>query len=202
MVVSTAGWLGEADLRAGEFWFDLGDRLLPLRSGALVWNYLGGTVATTVVVTVAVVALWITGRRGWVGYLLACTLGGVLIAQSVKYLVDRDRPHFPGAILDPSSPSFPSGHTMGGIYAWSVLGVIALYVLRSRTGTVVGAILIGFGVSLGPSRLILGVHWSCDVVAGWLFGLGWVLIVSAVCLTIAGRRQTGSGGDADPRPEG
>jgi undecaprenyl-diphosphatase len=201
-VVNTAVWLVEADARAGEFWFNLGERLRPLRSLALAWNYLGGSVATTVAVTAAVIVLWTTRRRGWAGYLLACTVGGVLIAQSVKHLVDRDRPHFQGALLDPSSPSFPSGHTMGGIYAWGVMGVIALYVFRGRTGTVVGTILVGFGVTLGPSRLILGVHWTSDVVAGWMFGLGWVLIVSAVSLTIVSRRQTSSGDDADPRPEG
>jgi undecaprenyl-diphosphatase len=46
---------------------------------------------------------------------------------------------------------------------------------RVRRPLIVGAALLS--VAVGISRPMLGVHWPSDVVAGWAFGLFWILLL-------------------------
>jgi membrane-associated phospholipid phosphatase len=161
-----------------------------LQDAAVVWHYGVGPFGSTVLAVAVMIALVVTKHRGFALYLLACSVGGVLISEVIKTLVGRPRPSWPNAVLVEVGGSFPSGHTMAGIYVWAVVGLICLFVVEGRLGTILGWILIVIGLLAGPSRWFLGVHWPSDVVAGWMLALGWVLLVSAVGLKIADRRRS------------
>jgi membrane-associated phospholipid phosphatase len=49
----------------------------------------------------------------------------------------------------------------------------------TRTWTRVAALgsALSFVLAMGLSRVFLGHHWLTDVVAGWLLGLFWVIVV-------------------------
>jgi undecaprenyl-diphosphatase len=51
---------------------------------------------------------------------------------------------------------------------------------RRREGLRVRAFLIGIAafmtVLIGVTRVMLGVHWASDVLAGWAFGAGWAAL--------------------------
>ncbi|MET4925494.1 phosphatase PAP2 family protein [Streptomyces sp. PSRA5] len=108
--------------------------------------------------------------------LLACwvaltSLVGALISQGVKSAVGRERPSWPDPVDSAHFAAFPSGHAMT---ATVTIGML-LWLLR-RHGLsgplwtvllVVGAVSV---IGVGFTRLWLGVHWSSDVVGGWLFG--------------------------------
>lgn len=123
-----------------------------------------------------VIALWVRGHRWWSVWLAAAGIGGVLISQSVKRLIDRQRPAWDNPLHELTSPSFPSGHAMAGIYGYVAFGVVAWF-LGSRA---IGVGLILFGVLMGPSRVVFGVHWPSDVLGGWLFASAWLCTVTAV----------------------
>ena len=55
--------------------------------------------------------------------------------------------------------------------------LVLLYVqsLWARVVVVTGLVL--FVLAMGMSRVYLGHHWFTDVVAGWLIGAAWVLVV-------------------------
>jgi len=50
---------------------------------------------------------------------------------------------------------------------------------------------------VGASRVVLGVHWTSDVVSGWLLGVAVVLAASALAPPYGGRPERG----ARPEPE-
>jgi len=93
-----------------------------------------------------------------------------LIASLLKYAVGRARPHFFdtfGAFafkpfsFDAWFASFPSGHstTAGALFA-----AMALFFPRLRLPALV------LGVWLGFSRVLVGVHYPSDVIAGFALG--------------------------------
>ncbi len=135
-----------------------------------------------------VVVLVLRGRGGYGAYLAATAIGGVVISETVKRLVARPRPVWPDPLDTASNWSYPSGHSLAGITNWVVYGVIALLLVPGRGGRVLAVGCILWGLLMAPSRVVLGVHWPTDVVAGWLFGFGWVAAVSAVAVSLVGRR--------------
>ena len=123
--------------------------------------------------------------RGW-GPLLnpICTLAVASSARrALAEMINRPRPPERLWLAPWSGPSFPSRHTtVGTVGAGLVAGALAPEPWAFRVvWPVAGAI--------GISRLVLGVHWPSDVVAGWVF--------AATTLTVA-RRARLSGVDGGP----
>jgi undecaprenyl-diphosphatase len=73
-------------------------------------------------------------------------------------------------------PAFPSGHTAD---ATAVLATGAYLLVRE--GLLPARITLPLAVALsattGASRVVLGWHWTSDVIGGWITGLG----VAAEC---------------------
>ena len=149
---------------------------------ALTW--LGSTTVVLAVIVVVGCIEWrrTRGRSLWL--FLALVAGGqLLIANLIKLGVERARP-----AIDPlasfSGSSFPSGHTVA---AASCYAAVALVISRQRTpGTraALAALAAALTVAVGASRILLGVHWFTDVVAGLAVGWGWF----ALCAIATGGR--------------
>ncbi len=188
--------------------FQIGQRIdaLGLDDGfllnvALVWHWVGGPIGTFLAAAIGTIWLLLIRRWGWAIYVVACGVGGVVIAEVIKRTVNRPRPNWPGTAVTESGGSFPSGHSMAGIYVWTVLGIVLIYLLRRPLGTILGWCLIVFGLLMAPSRLVIGVHWPSDVIAGWLLALGWVLLVTAVAVVVAARRSAKTASSPPPESE-
>ncbi len=144
--------------------------------GLLTW--LGGS-ATVLAVTISLgVLAWVRRRRlAVLAFLLTVVVGQNLIANTVKVLVDRERPPVPH--LAPSSGfSFPSGHAAAAAATWAA---VVLVLGRGRPVPVkawlaAGAALIT--VLVAASRVLLGVHWLTDVIGGAALGFGWFVVCS------------------------
>ena len=62
----------------------------------------------------------------------------------------------------------------GLVYAYGTIELFSVW--RARYLFVAAAGAIGASLLIGTSRVMLGVHWPSDVIAGWSYGLLWVLL--------------------------
>ncbi|WP_076262796.1 phosphatase PAP2 family protein [Intrasporangium flavum] len=151
-----------------------------LDSAVTAFTDVGGPVGMPILALVAVAVItW--RRRRWTPLvlMLVAAAGSLLMTIVGKGFVDRARP--PASLAVPpleTSASFPSGHTLNA----TVLTTVVVYlVLIETTATWQRAVTVTVGavfvVSMGLSRVFLGHHWLTDVLAGWLIGLAWALVV-------------------------
>ncbi|MGC5007963.1 phosphatase PAP2 family protein [Streptomyces sp. DT203] len=138
----------------------------------------------------AVAAGLIAGRD--IRHRLACAAGALvflLLGQALRFglmeAVGRPRPAVGDWGTHASGLSFPSGHaTTSALMAGLLVAAIGhrARLRRARaaasgtsTGTAAVAVLLGcWAAAVGVSRVLLGVHWATDVVAGWLFAVAWL----------------------------
>ena len=103
--------------------------------------------------------------------------GQFALSNLVKAAVDRARPDLL-PLMGFSGASFPSGHATA---AAATLLAVALLLSRgrsSRARAVYAAIAVGLAVMVAATRVLLGVHWFTDVLAGLLLGWGWFALCS------------------------
>ncbi|MEV0161430.1 phosphatase PAP2 family protein [Nonomuraea fuscirosea] len=103
-----------------------------------------------------------------------------LLAFAIKVVVARARPRLPDPVALAPGDSFPSGHAAGVTVG---AGVIVLLMLPSlpRWGRWVAWAVAAFLVlSVGYTRIALGVHWVSDVLAGTVLG------AAVLAATVAG----------------
>lgn len=142
---------------------------------------MGGFVISTYA-AVAVVAILLVARRWWAALTLGCLAAfAPLLTHLIKPVVDRTRPAWPVPLANELTASFPSGHATAGIAVWAACGVALGSLVRNPSwGALVAFPFIVLGVAMGLARLVLGVHWSTDVLAGWCVALFVAGIVGAL----------------------
>lgn len=140
--------------------------------------------AVITIYAIATFALWFLARPAGVQRLrLACVaaLGsaglGLLLNQAIGHLWTRERPYAAhSSSLDVFSarshdPSFPSDHATA---AFAI--AVAVYLFAPR----VGRIFLVVAAAIAFSRVLLGVHYPSDVVAGALTGTAAALAVGVL----------------------
>ncbi len=91
---------------------------------------------------------------------------GVLIYTLVKYLFVRERPFITHSAIDPAAApldrySFPSGHTLHAVsFAWQATAHFPE----------LGWVLLPLAGLIAGSRVVLGLHYPTDVLAGAALG--------------------------------
>ncbi len=163
-------------------WF-IEHRPAALVSAARVATNVGSPIALAIVAVGAAVLLWMRGQRLLLALAPGIALGLAGLAAAVgKVIVGRGRPPVPLHLIAESDPSFPSGHATDAAAVYVTLAlVVAVFVLRGpivRVAVVFGAGLLSLAV--GASRLVLGVHWPSDVIAGLALGAATALAVTLV----------------------
>jgi len=143
-----------------------------------ILTFFGSTPGALAVVAVAgVLAFRRAPSRSLIAFLALVVVGQSVIVNVLKVVVDRARPD-----IDPltsfAGPSFPSGHSAAAAACFAA----AAFVLGRRRSLPVKARWAGaaaaLAVGVAASRVLLGVHWFTDVVAGLLLGWAWFALCS------------------------
>lgn len=132
-------------------------------------SIVGDTAGRLVILAVALPALLWLGKRAHALWLAAMMAGGTALNLVLKQIFAAPRPDLLPHLDAVHSYSFPSGHAAGNMM---MFGALALLIGR-RGGYLAAAATI---VLIGTSRVWLGVHWPSDVTAGWIEGLGWLVL--------------------------
>lgn len=158
---------------------------------------LGGPIIVALV-TVSVFGYLLLSRRVRLAALvLTAVLGGWGLNELMKVAFNRPRPEVVPHLVEVSSYSFPSGHSMLSAILYTTLAALLARVQPTRRLRLyvlaVGVVLM---VLVGCSRVYLGVHYPSDVLGGWCIGVGWSLAVAVVAAKLQAR------GEVEPARDG
>ena len=101
-----------------------------------------------------------------------------MLSTAIKALVARPRPPTALALTHASGFTFPSGHATDATVAWLLLASLAAGTTARWPAKVAWwAAAAAMAVTVGFTRLYLGVHWLTDVAGGFALGAAWVAIL-------------------------
>ncbi|HZJ82954.1 MAG TPA: phosphatase PAP2 family protein [Clostridia bacterium] len=128
---------------------------------------------------VAVMVFWILlkiKKHYWDSlFILFNPLGVWLVNKLLKSIYQRERPNLEH--LDKvTGYSFPSGHAMVSFAFYGFLAYIAFLNIENRKLRYpIMAMFILLALSIGISRVYLGVHYASDIIGGFIGGGAWIV---------------------------
>ncbi len=149
---------------------------------------LGGVTVLTLVTVLAVAYLAIK-RHARLALFLGLAIGaGALAGSLLKDVFSRPRPELVLHLVQTNSLSFPSGHAMNSAIVYLTLGALLARSMADRALRIfIMAVAILLTLTIGFSRVYLGVHWPSDVIAGWSVGSAWALAMGLIAARLQQR---------------
>lgn len=141
-----------------------------------------GDLPAYIVLMLGIVVYFYFRRHNW---RLSLQIAAVLISTGsiniiIKNIIGRERPAGEH-LIEVSAQSFPSGHAMSSIAFYGFLIYLGWRYLPRLWMKIAATLLCtALVVTIGFSRVYLGVHYPSDVAAGFMGGLCWL----AVCILL------------------
>jgi membrane-associated phospholipid phosphatase len=181
-VLAEVPWAGlrHVDAIAPVNGYRLSSHNAAVRIPALVITDLGSPLTVDIVTVLA--AAWLSLARRWrlAAVVVVARLGELACESLTKLVVDRPRPHLLPLLTSASGTSFPSGHSAGSVAAYGAILLAVAVCLGQPPSRWVVALMTVFLFAVAASRVVLGVHYPTDVLAGMELGLAWVALAFAV----------------------
>lgn len=142
-----------------------------LDSFAIGVTFLGAP-GTVIIFAFAGAVRFLILRRPVTALALALTAFSLPFSNLLKAVVSRPRPDedLVRVVVPAAGESFPSGHALGSLVFYGCL-CAAFWPELPRHGRIIAAWAAALLVmAIGWTRVYLGVHWTGDVLGGWLAG--------------------------------
>ena len=191
------GWLADEALEGETRHFDDVTRAAvhqfatPLLTAVMrVLSFVGSTISLAVA-TVLVVIRFVMRKWGREAKLFAITMiGAGLLNVTLKLAFKRPRPVPFFNLTAPESYSFPSGHSLlSAVFFGALAAILTARVRSKRVRVAIWIVSTVMFLSIGLSRIYLGVHYTTDVIAGFAAALIWILVVRFVEMELTRRRR-------------
>ena len=141
-------------------------------------SLLGGTLAMILIALgVAIVEYGRTRSRAVVWFLIAVVAGQTVLVNLTKYIVGRPRPDI-AQLTGFSGSSFPSGHAATAAATFAAIAFLIGRGRSHRTKVIAASFAVAIATAVATTRVLLGVHWLTDVLAGVALGWGWFALCS------------------------
>ncbi len=143
----------------------------------LFFTYLGNW--EVVLIAVMIACAFYAVKKMW-NYILAILFsvgGGEAMVWILKHIVQRPRPLFSNDLVFEKSFSFPSGHAFAAVAFYGLLAYFLICATKNRFLKIFSVIVcVLLALTIGISRIYLGVHWPTDVLAGFALGAAWLAV--------------------------
>lgn len=127
-------------------------------------------------VVAAFESIRLRSRAVWV--FLSLVIGGqFMVANTIKFIVDRARPTV-DQLTGFSGTSFPSGHATAAAATYIAFALLLGKRRSLNTRAILSGSAVAVAILIGGTRVMLGVHWLTDVVAGLVLGWAWFTVCS------------------------
>ena len=130
-------------------------------------THLGDPLVVSLATVVLAVGLLLVRSYRAAVYVAAVRLAVVVATAVLKSAIARARPHLLHPVAVAHGYSFPSGHASGSAALWGSVAVVIASRTRQAIVTVVAVVV---PVVVAATRVLLGVHFLTDVVAGVVVG--------------------------------
>jgi undecaprenyl-diphosphatase len=173
-LMRTSAQLVSIDRSAGQWELDHGT---PWSTHALqLVTDLASTYAVVLVIVIVAIVELVRVPNRWIPvFLVTVVLGEIVLVQTIKQALDRARPTF-NPVAATLGPSFPSGHSATAAALYAAAALVLARRRAPQTRALIAGAAVAIAVGVACSRVLLGVHWLSDVVAGLAFGWGWFSI--------------------------
>jgi undecaprenyl-diphosphatase len=181
------GWLTRVVLAGESLKFDIRVREAihslasgPLTNVMLVVTQFGSSL---VLIPAGLFMIWrlmaADRKRAALIFAAAC-VGAAGLSEVLKLAFRRTRPLAYFGYAEPSTYSFPSGHSIMSACFYGIVAAVLTVPMKSRAQrAAIWAAAVLIALSIGFSRVYLGVHYPTDVLAGYATAVIWVGTVRA-----------------------
>lgn len=138
------------------------------------FHYFGETWFVTLVGVAFVIYFYKKKKYRKIVFILFTYVGGTIINQGIKYIVQRPRPIIPDQL---TSYSFPSGHSMLSMLYMMTSAYLVTSGMERKYKRIAFAIAACGTLLVGLSRVAGERHFMSDVFGGWTLGFSCFMLV-------------------------
>lgn len=139
---------------------------------ALLLHWIGKWQPSSLIAAVIAFFLWRKRQPARALFVILGALLSTAMMSAAKAFFSRPRPELWPRIVEETSASFPSGHST---FAAALATTVVILCWQSPHRNLIAASALFCALLAGFSRIVLGVHYPADVLAGWLTGTATVV---------------------------